>query len=93
MAGHVVGVADAKYKAERPGGFPDADPYQALAYATALGLGEAHLVYAAGNEEPARHVVRNAGVRIVCHALDLAAEPDALLAQVERVAGEVAASL
>lgn len=39
-------VADAKYKAERPQGFPDADLYQMLAYCTALGLPEGRLVYA-----------------------------------------------
>jgi 5-methylcytosine-specific restriction enzyme subunit McrC len=91
--GRTVGVADAKYKAERPGGFPDADLYQALAYATALGLPEAHLVYAAGDEQPARHTVRNAGVELVCHALDLAAQPDSLLTQVRAVADKVAGPL
>lgn len=30
-------VIDAKYKAEKPGGYPDADLYQMLAYCTALG--------------------------------------------------------
>ena len=33
-------VIDAKYKAERPEGFPNADLYQMLAYCTVLGLGE-----------------------------------------------------
>lgn len=39
-------VIDAKYKAEKPEGFPDADLYQLLAYCTALGLEDGHLVYA-----------------------------------------------
>ena len=90
MNGQPIAVVDAKYKAEKPAGFPDADLYQMLAYCTALGLSEGHLVYARGNEVPARYVVRNAGVRIVCHALDLDAEPSALLAQVAELAVGVA---
>jgi 5-methylcytosine-specific restriction enzyme subunit McrC len=39
-----------KYKAEKPGGFPDADLYQLLAYCTTLRLPVGHLVYAEGNE-------------------------------------------
>jgi len=39
-----------------------------------------HLVYAAGNEEPATHLVRQAGTEIVCHALDLSAPPAELFA-------------
>ena len=53
-------VVDAKYKAEKPSGFPQADLYQMLAYCTVLGLDEGHLVYAKGTEEPAVHVVREA---------------------------------
>ena len=87
-----VAVLDAKYKAERPSGFLDADLYQMLAYCTVLDLSCGHLIYARGNEEPGRYVVRNAGVEIVCHALDLGQEPAALLAQVGRVAATVADS-
>ena len=39
-------VADAKYKSEKPAGFPQADLYQLLAYCTALDLTDGHLVYA-----------------------------------------------
>jgi 5-methylcytosine-specific restriction enzyme subunit McrC len=46
-------VVDAKYKRERPAGYPDADLYQMLAYSTALGVPVGHLVYAAG--PPIRH--------------------------------------
>jgi 5-methylcytosine-specific restriction enzyme subunit McrC len=83
-------VVDAKYKAEKPGGFPDADLYQVFAYATALRLRTAHLVYAKGNEEGRIHDVVNAGVRIVAHTLDLTAVPADLLAQVEALAGLIA---
>ena len=78
-------VIDAKYKAEKPSGFPHADLYQMLAYCTALGLGRGHLVYAKGNEPAAMHVVRNAGVEIIQHALDLDQEPRLLLEQVKHL--------
>ncbi|HEX5533515.1 MAG TPA: hypothetical protein VFX33_07220 [Actinomycetales bacterium] len=79
-------VADAKYKAEKRGGYPDADLYQMLAYCTALGLGEGHLVYAKGNASHAAHRVRHAGILIHQHALDLDQEPAGLLADVGEVA-------
>ncbi|ACU75791.1 conserved hypothetical protein [Catenulispora acidiphila DSM 44928] len=85
-----LGVADAKYKAEKPAGYPDADLYQLLAYCTVLGLDTGHLVYAKGNEPRAEHTVRNAGVRIVQHALDLDQPPQRLLADVARIAAEMA---
>jgi hypothetical protein len=46
--GTAVAVADAKYKAEKPAGYPNADLYQLLAYCTALGLRCGHLIYARG---------------------------------------------
>lgn len=79
-------VVDAKYKAEQPAGYPNADLYQLLAYCTALGLPRGHLVYAAGAGEPAVHTVRNTGTEIVCHALDLATDPATLLARVCSIA-------
>ncbi|MFF4055992.1 McrC family protein [Streptomyces sp. NPDC001668] len=79
-------VVDAKYKAERPGGYPGADVYQMLAYCTALGLREGHLVYAKGNAPHAAHQVRHAGVVIHQHALDLDQEPAGLLTAVEGLA-------
>nr|WP_223188229.1 McrC family protein [Streptomyces sp. TRM68416] len=79
-------VVDAKYKAEKREGFPDADLYQMLAYCTALGLREGHLVYAKGNAPHEAHVVRHAGIVIHQHALDLDQEPSGLLSDVARVA-------
>jgi 5-methylcytosine-specific restriction enzyme subunit McrC len=79
-------VVDAKYKAERPGGYPDADLYQMLAYCTALGLREGHLVYAKGNAPHTAHQVRHAGIVIHQHALDLDQEPAGLLTAVEGLA-------
>nr|NLI49275.1 restriction endonuclease [Propionibacterium sp.] len=79
-------VVDAKYKAEKPSGFPQADLYQLLAYCTVLGLPVGHLVYAKGFEDAREHVVQNAGVRIVAHTLDLEAEPQALIGAVRDLA-------
>ncbi|WP_217253922.1 McrC family protein [Streptomyces sp. AC602_WCS936] len=84
-------VADAKYKAERRGGYPDADLYQMLAYCTALGLEDGHLVYAKGNASHAAHRVRHAGIVIHQHALDLDQEPARLLADIAQVASRMRA--
>jgi 5-methylcytosine-specific restriction enzyme subunit McrC len=90
FGGTIAAVVDAKYKAEKPSGYPNADLYQLLAYCTVLGLKVGHLVYAAGNEEPVRHRVRQAGTEILCHALDLNCPPADLLAEVRVLAGSVA---
>jgi len=79
-------VVDAKYKAEKPAGFPQADLYQLLAYCTVLGLAEGHLVYAQGNEIAAAHDIQRSGVRVHCHTLDLNQPPSRLLAQVHELA-------
>jgi 5-methylcytosine-specific restriction enzyme subunit McrC len=92
IRGSPVAVIDAKYKAEKPAGYRNADLYQLLAYCTVLGLREGHLVYAKGNEEPARHVVRESGVEIFCHALDLSHSPDALLNQMRTLAQAIAST-
>jgi 5-methylcytosine-specific restriction enzyme subunit McrC len=86
----IAAVVDAKYKAEAPAGYPNADLYQLLAYCTALGLRRGYLVYAAGGPEPAVHVVRNADVEIICDALDLATPPAHLLAQIRSLATRLA---
>jgi 5-methylcytosine-specific restriction enzyme subunit McrC len=83
-------VIDAKYKAEKPAGYPNADLYQMLAYCTVLSLPVGHLVYAAGNEEPARHAVRQGGIEILCHALDLGQPPNELLAELRVLAERIA---
>lgn len=88
-SGAVAAVVDAKYKAEKPAGFPDADLYQMLAYCTALGLPRGHLVYAKGNEPAAMHVVRNVGVEILQHALDLNQPPADVLTQVGQLARQI----
>jgi 5-methylcytosine-specific restriction enzyme subunit McrC len=92
VRGSAVAVIDAKYKAEKPAGYPNADLYQLLAYCTVLGLRTGHLVYAKGNEDPARHVVCRSGIEIFCHSVDLGRPPDVLLAQMNDLARRVAAT-
>jgi 5-methylcytosine-specific restriction enzyme subunit McrC len=87
--GSRAAVVDAKYKAEKPSGFPDADLYQMLAYCTALRLERGHLVYARGNEMAARHAIRHAGIEIVQHAVDLQQPPSELLQQMDEIARAV----
>jgi 5-methylcytosine-specific restriction enzyme subunit McrC len=84
--GTAVAVADAKYKAAGPAGYPNADLYQMLAYCIALRLPRGHLIYAKGSGEAVRHVVREAGVEILGHSLDLDCQPDSVLGQVHGLA-------
>lgn len=82
-------VVDAKYKVEKRAGYPDSDLYQMLAYCTALGLREGHLVYAKGSAPHTAHRVRHAGIVIHQHALNLDQEPADLLADVAEIAGQM----
>lgn len=88
-----VVVADAKYKAEKPAGFPNADLYQLLAYCTVLGLPVGHLIYAKGNEESRQYTVRRAGIRLIAHTLDLSLPPHQLLASIGDLAHSLETSL
>ena len=90
VRGSAVAVIDAKYKAEKPAGYPNADLYQLLAYCTVLGLRRGHLVYAKGNEKPMRHVVRRSGIEIFSHAVDLDQPPDGLLTDMGDLAERIA---
>ncbi|GAB7190246.1 McrBC 5-methylcytosine restriction system component [Kineococcus sp. NUM-3379] len=91
-SGGAVGVVDAKYKAEKPGGFPDADLYQMLAYCTALGLGHGHLVYAKGEEVEHRHEVCGSGVVVHTHVLDLGLPPRPFEAALDGIAQAMAST-
>jgi 5-methylcytosine-specific restriction enzyme subunit McrC len=86
VRGSPAAVIDAKYKAGKPAGYPNADLYQLLAYCTVLGLPVGHLIYARGNAAAARHVVRQSGIEIICHAIDLGQPPHQLIEQLHRVA-------
>ncbi|MFE7798176.1 McrC family protein [Nocardia sp. NPDC057440] len=81
-----VAVVDAKYKAEKPKGFPEADLYQMLAYCAVLGLEEGHLIYARGNEPATVHAIKTCNVTIHCHALDLSLPPNDLLKTIDSLA-------
>lgn len=85
-------VIDAKYKAEKPAGFPDADLYQMLAYCTALGLPSGHLVYAQGNEAGRAYHVSGADVTIQAHALDVSCSPVAIAANLDELANVIASA-
>lgn len=82
-------VVDAKYKAEKSLRFPNADIYQLLAYCTALGLDDGHLIYAKGEAQARSYRLRNSPVTVHCHTLDLAATPHELLAQVAEIGRRV----
>jgi 5-methylcytosine-specific restriction enzyme subunit McrC len=75
-----VYVADAKYKLSGTGIGINADYYQALAYATALSLPEALLVYCHddGEAPPTEITVRGSRVRLLTYRLDLSGGPDDL---------------
>jgi 5-methylcytosine-specific restriction enzyme subunit McrC len=92
IRGSAVAVIDAKYKAEKPTGYPNADLYQLLAYCTVLGLRSGHLVYAQGNKKPVRHVVCRSGIEIFSHAVDLDQEPDALIGHMRDLAQTIAST-
>ncbi|WP_182255862.1 McrC family protein [Microbacterium esteraromaticum] len=86
-SGRVVTVADTKYKVwgGTSGSPPNADVYQALAYAITAGVPEAHLLYVSGEVEPRRYEIASAGVTVVAHAVDLSGGPDELIAAVQRL--------
>lgn len=91
-----VAVVDAKYKVVKADGQPNADLYQALTYATVLGLREAHLVYASGRRPERIHHVQGTatgpddlGMRLHQHSLDLSREPGQLLASLEQIASRL----
>lgn len=87
--GGAMVVTDAKYKAERPAGFPQADVYQMLAYCTVLQIDRGHLIYAKGEEPAKSHSVIGSGITIETHSLDLEVPPSGLLQQIDQLASRV----
>ncbi|WP_432984098.1 McrC family protein [Dactylosporangium sp. CA-233914] len=83
-----LAVADAKYKKTAGSSPPNADVYQMLAYCTALGLREGHLVYAT-DHEPRREYDIAGGVRVVAHGLNLGAPLDELRQRIRALAAEL----
>lgn len=86
VGGQPVAVFDAKYKLEGPGGFPNADAYQMLAYCTALQLKRGWLVYAEGSPRREARRVRYTDISIMEHPLDLSVPPVELEAQMRSLA-------
>lgn len=86
--GYPVTVADTKYKVWGPstGSPPNADVYQALAYALTAGVDEAHLIYVSGDIEPRIYDIASARKRVIAHALDISGSPTELIAGVDRLA-------
>ena len=86
-----VFAGDAKYKNATGNRIPNSDLYQALAYATALDLPGALLVYAQGEAAPAKYQVRHSGKRLEVVALDLSGSLEDTLASVNDIALQVRA--
>jgi 5-methylcytosine-specific restriction enzyme subunit McrC len=88
-SGRCVFVGDAKYKRLTGEGLKHADLYQLLTYTISTGLPSGLLVYAAGEAEPATHVVNNAGKRLVVTSMDLSGDLRSLRHETERIAALV----
>lgn len=85
--GRVITVADTKYKVwgQSDGSPPNADVYQALAYAVTAGVPEVHLLYVSGDVSPRRYVVAPTNTTVIAHALEVSGAPDRLIADVSRL--------
>lgn len=88
----VIAILDAKYKAGKPSGYPNADVYQMLAYCTRFGLNDGHLIYAAGEAEPTTHEIVGSAVRVHCHALNLEGSPEDVLKRVNALGAVIASA-
>ena len=86
QGGSCLFVGDAKYKRIHDRHVPNADLYQLLAYATALGLPGGMLIYAQGEAEPVVHEVRRSGKRLEVAALDLSGTLEQVLSRVKYLA-------
>lgn len=78
-------VADTKYKRTDDEQVPNADIYQALAYARALGVKTAYLLYPAWEHEPRRLTVRDSANEVVIDTVPLAEVPGRLDAAIVRL--------
>ena len=86
QGGSCLFVGDAKYKNIAGERVPNADLYQLLAYATALGLPGGMLIYAQGEAEPIVHEVRHSGKRLEVAALDVSGTLEQVLSRVKYLA-------
>lgn len=86
---HCLFVGDVKYKRLDIAGVVHSDLYQLLAYTISTGVPEGLLIYAAGESEPGRHVVRNAAKTLEVGILELEGTPDEILNRVARIASRI----
>ena len=84
-------VVDAKYKLSKKKHRPDI--YQMATYCSALNLSGGHLVYAEGPIQPTVHRLKNSGIRITHHALDLSRPSAEILTAVDALADHLAAGI
>jgi 5-methylcytosine-specific restriction enzyme subunit McrC len=89
QGGRCVFVGDVKYKRILPSEYPNADIYQAVAYAVATGLDRALLIYAASEGEPASHRIVRIAKQIDVVVLDLSVPPAQVLEQIDRIASRI----
>ncbi len=85
-------LGDAKYKRITSGEYPNADIYQATAYAIATGLERAVLIYANAERPAARYRVVNAGKVVDVISIDLSVPPAELLRQIDQIAVDITAA-
>lgn len=84
-SGRVVAVADTKYKVwgESDGSPPNADVYQALAYAVTAGVRGVHLLYVSGDKEPRQYRIATTGTTVFAHAVDLGGLPQEIVSKLQ----------
>ena len=85
-AGQARAVIDAKYKTHDS----NADDYQIVAYCTALGSSNGHLVDAAGPAPATSTQIRKSPIRLHRWHLDLSTPPEELLLQIDALADRLA---
>ena len=91
--GRWAAVLDVKYKRLASESFPNADAFQMLAYSLAYDLPEGRLVYAKmPGQEPRVHAIPSAGKQVVVDCINVALEPDEVLAEVDELADRIAIS-
>lgn len=83
-------AADAKYKIDGQGTGRNDDLYQLFAYATAMKLRDATLIYAQGPTPASALSVAETKVTLHVEHLDLETSPDDILRQVNRIASRLA---
>lgn len=88
-------VADTKYKVlgDGQGSVPNSDVYQAVAYALALTVPTAHLIYVSGDVVARVLEVSSAGVHVHVHALPLAGTIDQVELSVAALADTLTAHM